>query len=108
MMHYWLTCHGTQRSLEPSAEGDCARGDTQMTDKTRARSVKHILREIDCQHLALHKGEGYWYFEYDDPANNIFETLSVYVARLSDLSLDGWISDGCSLVAKVEAQRAGG
>lgn len=61
-------------------------------------NTSRILRRIDCPHLSLLKGDGYWYFVYDIPSLNIFETKSVYTMRLNDLTLDMWVADGKELV----------
>lgn len=73
----------------------------------RPTSVKQILKLIDCPLLNLHKGNGYWYFEYDDcAANNVFETESIDATmRLSDLSLGLWVQTGRDFVARVKAER---
>lgn len=47
-------------------------------------------------------GNGYWYLIYDDPEQNIFETHSVYVNRMSELTLEQWIEEGRALLAKVK------
>ena len=78
--------------------------DMTASPKTRARSSKHIIAEINCPHLSLHKGHDHWYFVYDNVQGGVFETLSVYVLRLSDLSLDGWLSDGRAFIAKIDAK----
>lgn len=43
--------------------------------------------------LRLESGDGYWYFIYDDPSNNVFETYSVYTQRLNHLSRGAWESE---------------
>jgi hypothetical protein len=60
-----------------------------------------ILARIGHQHLSLYRGEGYWYFSYDDGGSR-HETRSVMVLRLSHLSLDQWVAEGRALVALVE------
>lgn len=57
-----------------------------------------IIRKIGCPCLSLFRGDGYWYFVYDDPAQNVYETHSVYTQFLHDLTLDEWIKEGLSLV----------
>ena len=70
---------------------------------TAARSTKHVLREIGCPYLSLYRGDGYWYFTYDDiEGRGIYETQSVCTMRLSDLSLEDWVGTGKSFVETVE------
>jgi hypothetical protein len=54
----------------------------------KAKTVGQVLRHIKSHKLSLLKGNGYWYFVYDDPENNIFETESVYTMYLSSMSVD--------------------
>lgn len=69
--------------------------------------VKTVLKALGSDKLALYDGGDYFYFTYDDPARNIFETHSVYgVCRLNDMSLDQWISEGKTLLTKIETEYA--
>ena len=63
---------------------------------------RQILKQINCHYLHLHKGEGYWYFAYDDEANNIFDTYSVPVMYLNQMRLDLWVADGLDFVKSIE------
>ena len=63
--------------------------------------TKQILDVVGCPNLSLYKGDGYWYFVYDDGADK-FATRSVYAVRLSDLSLETWVAEGRELVAVME------
>uniref|UniRef100_A0AB39CEA1 Uncharacterized protein n=1 Tax=Pseudomonas phage HRDY3 TaxID=3236930 RepID=A0AB39CEA1_9VIRU len=64
--------------------------------------IATIIKALGSDKLALYKGSGYFYFTYDDPARNIYETHSVdAVCRLTDLSLDQWISEGKTLLTKI-------
>lgn len=56
------------------------------------RTAKDILDAVGEPHLDLQRGQGYWYFVYDDGAET-FETHSVFTPRLSDGSLDMWIRE---------------
>jgi len=64
-------------------------------------TVAKILKGVGNPHLSLYKGEGYWYFAFDDGGSR-HETRSVMVLRLSHLSLDQWVAEGRALVALVE------
>lgn len=59
---------------------------------------KQVLKQIDCPKLELVKGDGYWYFVYDDVANNVYETRSVYTMYLNDMTLVQWVEEGSGLV----------
>jgi len=65
-------------------------------------SSKQILKKINCKDLSLYKGDGYWYFVYDKPENNIFETYSVPCMYLNQMPVDMWISDGLEFVKSIE------
>lgn len=62
---------------------------------------RSVIGEIGCAHLKLYKGEGYWYFCYDNGRR--YATHSVPVMRLNQLPLADWIEEGRSFVAKMEA-----
>jgi len=65
-----------------------------------------IIKALGSDKLTLYKGSGYFYFTYDDPANNVYETHSVdAVCRLTDLTLDQWISEGKTLLNKIQEQQ---
>lgn len=61
-------------------------------------TTRKILKAIGCPILNLYKGEGYWYFVYDDLDRNVFETQSVYTVRLSNLPLEEWVREGREFV----------
>lgn len=69
-----------------------------------AISSKAILKAIGCDKLSLVRvpGDGYWYFAYDAIESNFYETESIYVMRLNDMSLERWVEYGVSFVAKSE------
>lgn len=73
-----------------------------------AISSKAIIKKIGNANLELVRGvgHGYWYFVYDDAANNVYETESVYVPRLNDMPLERWVEAGKIFVVKVEAEAA--
>jgi hypothetical protein len=69
---------------------------------TKAASTKQIIKMIGNENLTLYRGEGYWYFVYDDfSANKVYETRSVHVMRLSHLDLEKWVEEGKDFVAEV-------
>lgn len=67
-----------------------------------AASAALILKKIGNPCLTLHKGAGYWYFMYDDTARKIYETRSVYVMFLTQMSVEEWIEEGADFVRWVE------
>lgn len=71
-----------------------------------ARSITSasVLSKIGCEHLALYKGDGYWYFVYSDEAANIYESESVYTMFLNSMNIDRWVNLGSALVALAEAK----
>lgn len=68
----------------------------------QGRSAAQIIAKIGCPRLNLYKGDGYWYFVYDDPVRNIYETTSVFCKYLNGMALDLWVGDGKAFVAAVE------
>lgn len=54
--------------------------------------------------LVLIKGDGYFYFVYDDVEKNIFATRSVYVYRLNQLTFDQWIEEAGIIIREVEEE----
>lgn len=63
-----------------------------------------ILILIGCPQLDLIKVNsingtgGYWYFEFD--TGNKYETESVMVPKLKDMSIDAWVAIGKEFVNK--------
>lgn len=51
--------------------------------------------------LELVKGEGYFYFVFDDGA--IWESHSIYVCFLNQLSVDRWLEAGRDFAKEVKA-----
>lgn len=59
-----------------------------------------IIGAIGNPHLQLYRGDGYFYFVYDDGKDR-WEDHSVYVYRLNHLSYDKWIAEGLDFLKKV-------
>lgn len=71
-----------------------------------ALSASKILKKIkvkDGIKFELVRGEGYWYFVYDN-GDDIYETHSVYCMYLSQMSDIKWIDEGRSFVKKMESR----
>ncbi len=69
-------------------------------------TIKKILKTIDCPFLTMYRArEGYHYFEYDDEAAKVYDTISIFVFRLNDMALESWVADGKEFVAKMEAYK---
>jgi hypothetical protein len=74
-----------------------------------AISSKAILKAIDCDKLELVRvpGDGYWYFAFDDiKTNNVYDTKSIYVMRLNDMSLENWVEYGADFVTEMNEKIA--
>ncbi len=67
---------------------------------------KTILNEINNKNLDLHYDHeyNYFYFTYSDIDNDIFETRSVHVTRLKDLTFSEWIGKGQDFISDIEYQ----
>lgn len=63
------------------------------------RSINKSFRE-DNLPIELVKGDGYYYYVYS--LRDVFETLSVYAARLNQNTKDEWIRMGREFVLEVE------
>lgn len=65
-------------------------------------TTKRILDTIACPELRLYKDRrsSYFYFVYDSKSPNIWESRSVWVSNLSDLSLESWVHEGRELVRR--------
>ena len=62
--------------------------------------TKTILKKIDEPNLSLYKGQGYYYFVYDDGIT--YRDRCVMVNTLNHLSLDSWVYEGKLLVDSIE------
>lgn len=72
----------------------------------KATRVKAIIKAVGSDKLQLVDGKGYWYFIYDDVAKGAYDTTSVMVMRLGDLTVEQWAADGREFVAKMEKRYA--
>jgi hypothetical protein len=72
--------------------------------KLAATSVKQVLAAVGNEHLDLVRGHGYWYFIYDDVAKGRYDTKSVYVVLLRQLSIDQWAAEGREFVTELESK----
>jgi hypothetical protein len=70
-----------------------------MSNKTPKRAV---MRALNCKFLDLVKGDGYWYFVYDDEENKVFETHSVMTMRLNDMPVEEWVNEGRAFILETE------
>ncbi len=64
-------------------------------------TVKMILKHIGEPNLSLYKGQGYYYFVYDD-GDKVYEERCVMVNVMNHLSLDSWVYEGKRLVDSVK------
>lgn len=75
-----------------------------MNQKAKATSSKQIIKLIGSDKLELIKGDGYWYFIYDDfILNNRFDTHSVYVMYLNSMPVEDWVYVGKEFVRGMES-----
>ena len=51
--------------------------------------------------LELVRGEGYHYFIYDIPAENVFDTESVYVCYTNTYTATEWVKEAAYAMAKI-------
>jgi hypothetical protein len=51
--------------------------------------------------LELVRGEGYHYFIYDIPAENVFDTESVYVCYTNTYTAKEWVKEAAYAMAKI-------
>lgn len=68
---------------------------------TKAKSTKHVIKEIGCDKLSLICGNGYLYFVYDDVENGDWFDKSIAVCRLSHLDLERWIEEGKEFLKEI-------
>jgi hypothetical protein len=61
-----------------------------------------VTRAIGDPRLNLIGGNGYWYFVFDDIPTGLYDTHSVYVMRLRDMTLERWIEEGTDFVDKMK------
>lgn len=69
-----------------------------------ATSVKQILKAVGNPHLALYRGEGYWYFTYDDVERDLYDTHSVMTMYLNHGPLEDWVDEGRRFCQRMERQ----
>ena len=73
---------------------------------SRAVTAKNIAKQLKAEtgrSLELVKGEGYWYFTYEECDGEgkctRFDTHSVYTMYLGSLSFDQWMDEGRAFVS---------
>lgn len=72
----------------------------------KTTSTKQVIKAIGNDKLQLLRGNGYWYFVYDDPAKGLFDTMSVYTMHLGNYTVEQWAAEGRELVARVQNEYA--
>ncbi|AUZ95310.1 hypothetical protein FDI40_gp551 [Agrobacterium phage Atu_ph07] len=70
----------------------------------KAKTVVNKITVPSTAKLELVKGEGYWYFVYDDVINNKYDTHSEYVFYLNSLDLDNWVDIGTKFVERMKGE----
>lgn len=63
--------------------------------------VNNEIRAITSQYIELVKGEGYYYFVYDNGRR--YSTASVYVNTLNQLPLETWLYEARCFYATIKA-----
>jgi hypothetical protein len=58
----------------------------------KASSATQVLKKIKCEYLSLYKGEGYWYFIFDN--GTTYESESIMVIRMNDMTVEQWVDAG--------------
>jgi hypothetical protein len=71
----------------------------------RAFRVPSVLKAVECPFLSLYRGNGYWYFIYDnfDAGGRVYESYSIYCYRLNQMDLEDWVAHGRDFVAQLQA-----
>lgn len=94
-----VICEHCERSIE-----QCLCNGKPAQKATKARTVAQVLKAVGCDKLDLVRGGGYLYFVYDDKARNVWETESVYVCYLNQLSVEQWVDMGKAFVNRVTVE----
>lgn len=63
--------------------------------------VNNEIRAATSQYIELVKGEGYFYFVYDDGKR--YSTASVYINILNQFTLEDWIAEAKAFWATLKA-----
>ncbi len=66
------------------------------------RSVNKKIKELGLP-VELVKGDGYFYFIYDDVPNKIYDSKSIMVYSLTDFSRDRWVEEAKEFAAEIKA-----
>lgn len=61
---------------------------------TQLRSINKIFAEDNLPVELVKAPEGYLYYIFDLPSQNIFETYSVYTSRVNNYTKDWWVRLG--------------
>lgn len=69
--------------------------------KTTLKQVNRAIAKAGIP-LELERGEGYHYFIYDDPARNIYETVSVYVMYTNTYTVAEWTEQAAATYAAIK------
>lgn len=67
----------------------------------RIKEVNAAIAKLIDPRIELVKGEGYFYFQFDDQEANRFETHSIMTPRITDQSKEQWIRDAREFADKV-------
>jgi hypothetical protein len=72
--------------------------------KTKNFQLKTINKEFLQDGLELVKGSDYFYFVYDVPERNIYETKSVYVSNLCHMTKEEWMKEGREFISEINSK----
>jgi hypothetical protein len=71
---------------------------------TKKFQLKTINKEFLNDSLELVKGSDYFYFVYDNPERDIYETKSVYVSNLNHMTKEEWIKEGKEFILEINSK----
>lgn len=74
----------------------------EQESKPKATQLRSVNKALAPHNVELVKGEGYFYYTFDD--GKFFETESVYVFTLNQLSFDRWVADGISFAESIQGK----
>lgn len=66
-------------------------------------TTAQIIKMIGCDKLELCKGDGYWYFIYDDLLETgLYGDKAIPVNNLNHMSIDQWVAEGQELIDEIK------
>lgn len=72
-----------------------------MSRITKQKIISRVRKETGMT-IDMFRQTHSWVMVYDVPEQGVYETRTVYVMWLNDMSLEKWVAEGCSFARELK------